>query len=201
MKKLLEDVWATTAALITICMSLISIYHHFIITLRFNQVLCCSSSKPANDCFIYSAQSVSIHLCLSYDLMILTVSFVKDGEEGYNFIFTLHYTLENGLSSCLVRSHNDNFCSVISLATQVCQCFTDRALPKKIYWWVRKCGNICWNYTWCPSRVFLLLLPQWLLTSKSYLIPSEQHLTFYWMAFAIFASLHSAKALYMCMFL
>lgn len=32
---------------------------------------------------------------------------------SYNFIFMMHYTLENGLSSCLVTSYNDNFCSVI----------------------------------------------------------------------------------------
>lgn len=54
------------------------------------------------------------------------------------------------------------------LATHVCQCFTDRELPERICWWARKYRNICWNYTWCPSRVFLLLLPQWLLTSNPF---------------------------------
>lgn len=48
--------------------------------------------------------------------MILTESFVINGEEGCNFIFTLRYTLENGLSSCLVTSYNDNFCSVIGFS-------------------------------------------------------------------------------------
>lgn len=44
-----------------------------------------------------------------------------------NFIFTLRYTLENGLSSCLVTSYNDNFCSVIGFSnlctsqTESCQ--------------------------------------------------------------------------------
>lgn len=120
-------------------------------------------------------------------------SFVINGEEGCNLICTLRYTLENGLSSCLVTSYNDNFSSVIGFSNSC-------MLVSQICWWVRKCGNICWNYTWCPSRVFFLLLPQWLLTSKSYLIPSEQHLTFYGMASAIFASLHSAKALCLCGF-
>lgn len=85
-----------------------------------------------------------------------------------------------------------------SVLVTVFQCFKDRELPEKICWWVRKCGNICWNYTWCPSRVFLLLLPQWLLTSKSYLIPSEQRLTFYRMACNLCLSPLSKSSMRVC---
>lgn len=48
--------------------------------------------------------------------MILTELFVINVEEGCNFILTLRYTLENGLSSCLVTSYNDNFCSIIGFS-------------------------------------------------------------------------------------